>query len=149
MEDFQEALRNIDVFCRILVKKIAEDEDCSQNIAVEPIENLLRRKYVIEEKLEPEPLAKHLIPIPEADEPLIDIFEDENYLKIFLQCHCQGKDVKIHMGSDNLEIRVEECRKLNLPVGHINIENMVVKCNNNAILEIAIPKVKATANYTN
>lgn len=149
MEDFQEALRNIDIFCQVLVKKIAEDENCSQNITVEPIENLLRRKYVIEEKLESEPLAKHLIPIPEAEKPLIDIFEDEKYLKIFMQCHCQGKDVKIHTDSDNLEIRVEECRKLNLPVGRLNVENMVVKCNDNAILEIAIPKVKTTANYSN
>ena len=86
MEHFEEALRNIDIFCRILVKKMVEDEDCSQDIVVEPIANLLRRKYIIEENLESKPLTKYLIPLPQAEEPLIDVFEDENYVKIFLQC---------------------------------------------------------------
>lgn len=44
MDDFEEALRNIDVFCRVLVKKLAESEKETEdgNIPVEPIENLLR-----------------------------------------------------------------------------------------------------------
>jgi len=49
MEDFEEALRNIDIFLRILAKKISEDEDYQQNMKVEPMENLLRKKYIIEE----------------------------------------------------------------------------------------------------
>lgn len=149
MEDLEEALRNIDVFCRILVKKLGEDEDCSQNIVVEPIENLLRRRYIIEENLESGHSTKYLIPLPEAEEPLIDVFEDENYVKIFLQCRCQGKDVRIHTDVGNMEIRVEECRKLNLPARHLNFENMVVECNNNTILEVTIPRIKATAGYSN
>jgi len=149
MEDLEEALRNIDIFCRTVVKKIVENENSSPNIAVEPIENLLRKKYIIEESLESDPATRYLIPVPEAEEPLIDVFEDENYVKIFLQCRCQGKDVKIHTEVDNVEIRVEECRKLNLPVRRLSIENMVVRCNNNMVLEVAIPKTKATASYSN
>jgi hypothetical protein len=149
MEDLEEALRNIDVFCRILVKKIVEDDDSSKSVTVEPIGNLLKSKYVIEKSLESEPSTKYLISIPGAEEPLIDMFEDENYVKIFLQCHCKGKDVKIRTDIDNTEILVEECRKLSLPVRSLNIENAVVRCNNNTILEISIPKIKATSGYSN
>ena len=149
MEDFEEALRNIDIFCRILVKKIVEDENCSQKIVVEPIEKLLKRKYIIEESLEPHPSTKYLIPVPEAEEPLIDVFENENYVKIFLQQHCQDKDVKIHTDTGGIEICVDECRKLTLPVKHLKIENMTVRCNNNNVLEIGIPKMKAAVSYSN
>jgi hypothetical protein len=140
MEHFEEALRNIDIFCRILVKKIVEDEDCSQDIVVEPIENLLRRKYIIEGNLESKPLTRYLIPLPQAEEPLIDVFEDENYVKIFLQCRCRDQKVTIHTGIDSLEICTKECQKLNLPVKHLQIENMIVRCNNNEVLELIFQK---------
>lgn len=125
-----------------------EGDDSSKGVTVEPIENLLKRKYVTEKSLESELSTKYLIPIPEAEEPLVDMFEDENYVKIFLQCHCNGKDVKIRTDTDNTEILVEECRKLTVPVRSLNIENMAVRCNN-TILEIAIPKIKATSGYSN
>ena len=140
MEHFEEALRNIDIFCRILVKKMVEDEDCSQDIVVEPIENLLRRKYIIEETLESKPLTRYLIPLPQAEEPLIDVFEDENYVKIFLQCRCKDQKVTIHTDIDSLEICIKECQKLNLPVKHLQIENMIVRCKNNEVLELIFQK---------
>jgi len=150
MEDFEEALHNIDVFCRTLVKKIVQDDDSSQSIAVEPIENLLRRKYRIEESLESNPSAKYLMPVPDVEEPLVDMFDGKDYVKIFIQCRCQGKDVRVHTNMDNdIEICVEECRKLNLPARRLNIENIVVKCNNNMVLEVSIPKIEATAGCSN
>ena len=149
MKDLEEALRNIDVFLRTLVKKIVEDEDCSQNIVVEPVENLLRRKYIIEESLESEPSKRYLIPIPQVEEPLIDVFEDENYIKIFWQCRCKDQEVTIHIDVDGLEICTKECRKLNLSVGHLQVENMIARCNNNTVFEIDIPKAITTISYGN
>ena len=149
MKDLEEALRNIDVFLRTLVKKIVEDEDCSQNIVVEPVENLLRRKYIIEESLESEPSKRYLIPIPQVEDPLIDVFEDENYIKIFLQCRCKDQEVTIHIDVDGLEICTKECRKLNLSVGHLQVENMIARCNNNTVFEIDIPKAITTISYGN
>lgn len=140
MENLEEALHNIDVFCRVLVKKIVEDTDYSQDVVVEPIEKLLRRKYIAEEHSESDHLAKHLIPLPHAEEPLIDIFENDDYLKVLVQCHCKDKKVTIHTDVDNMEICTDECRKLNLSVKHLQLENTVVRCNNNEILEINIPK---------
>ena len=149
MKDLEEALRNIDVFLRTLVKKIVEDEDCSQNIVVEPVENLLRRKYIIEESLESKPSKRYLIPIPQVEDPLIDVFEDENYIKIFLQCRCKDQEVTIHIDLDGLEICTKECRKLNLSVGHLQVENMIARCNNNTVFEIDIPKAITTISYGN
>jgi len=51
MEDLEEALRNVDVFCRILVEKILEDNGSSQNVVVEPVEKLLKKKHVVKESL--------------------------------------------------------------------------------------------------
>jgi len=146
MENLEEALRNIDVFCRTLVKKIVEDENSSPKIVVEPIENLLRRKYIIEQHSESNPLAKHLIPLPHAEKPLIDIFEDDKYVKILMKCRCKDQQVAIHTDTDCLEICTEKCGKLNLPTKHLQIENMIVKCNNEA-LEINIPKIETTIRY--
>ncbi|MEM2937264.1 MAG: hypothetical protein QXJ63_01805 [Candidatus Bathyarchaeia archaeon] len=151
MNDFEEALRNIDVFCRVLVKKMVESEKESESsIAVEPIEKLLKRKYVIEEKIETSPDIKHFIPLPHVEEPLVDIFEDENYVKVLMQCRCRDQRVTIHKCDDYLQICLEnECRRLDLPVGQLQVENMVMKCNNNEALEVEIPKFRATSNYGN
>jgi len=154
MSDFEEALRNIDVFCRVLVKKIVEGEaENRSDLVVEPMEKLLYKKYVISEQVEPSPV-KHLIPLPQLEEPLIDVFEDENYVKILVQCRCKDQKLTIHTDMDGIEICnkvchkndegnevcVDECRKLTLPVDHLKIENMITKCNNNEAFEIEIPK---------
>lgn len=148
MEDLEEALRNIDVFCRTLVKKIAEDENYTQNITVEPIENLLRKKNIAEEHSDPNPLANHLIPLPNAEKPLIDVFEDDSYVRILMKCRCENQKVTVHTDAGNLRIRTEECGKLHLPIQNLQIENMTVRCNNE-VLQISIPKIETTINCGN
>lgn len=148
MENLDEALRNIDIFCRILVKKIVEDKDNPQNIVVEPMEKLLQRKYIVEENPEAGPLAKHLIPLSHVEEPLIDVFEDDKNVKVLMQHRCKDQKVTIHTDVDGLEICTEDCRKLNLPVKHLQIENINVRCHNE-VLEINIPKTKATISCNN
>ena len=149
MDDFDEALQNIDVFCRVLVKKMVESlNDVESNIFVEPMEKLLKRKYIIEEQVEQNPTVKHFIPLPQVEEPLIDVFEDDNYVKVLMQCRCRDQKVTVHRESSGLQICVESmCRKLNLPVEQLQVENMIMKCNNNEALEVEIPKLKTTVNY--
>jgi hypothetical protein len=159
MNNLEEALRNIDVFCKVLVDKMLEKENEKEDsVAVEPIENLFRRKYIIEESSESNPVTKHAIPLPQVEEPLVDIFEDDNYVKILVQCRCQEQKVSIHTDVDGMEICREEChndmdgakicvdkcQKLNLPIRHLQLENMITKCNNNEVLEVNIPKLKTT-----
>lgn len=140
IDELEKALQNIDVFCKALVKKIVEDE-VENNIVVEPMENLLKRREIIE-PLEPNPMEKTLIPLPQLDEPLIDVFEDENNVKVLMQCRCKDEAVTIHRKVDGLELCTRECRKLNLPIQQLRIENMVSKCNNNEVFEIDIPKTR-------
>jgi hypothetical protein len=149
MDDFEEALRNIDAFCRVLAKKLAENEDePRKDIVVEPVEKLFRRKYIIEEVLEQNPLVKNLIPLPQVEEPLIDIFEDSSYIKVLMQCRCKDQKVTVHRDLNGLQICVEEeCRKLNLPVEQLHIESMVIKCNNNEVFEVEIPKLRTMINH--
>lgn len=156
MNNIEEALRNIDVFCKVLVKKIIENEtEERSDIVVEPMEKLLYKKYIISERVEPSQMGR-LIPLPQLEEPLIDVFEDENYVKILITCRCKDQKITVHTDVDGIEICnkvchkqddgnefcVDECRKVSLPVYHLKVENMVTKCNNE-VLEIEIPK----ANY--
>jgi hypothetical protein len=153
MDDFEEALQNIDAFCRILVKKLVDNED--SNIVVEPIEELLYRKNIIDTQAEPNPSPKHLIPLPQAEEPLIDIFEDNNHVKVLMQCHCKDQPVTVHASADSveickkechtnaegLEICMDKCQKLDVPIKHLEIENMTAKCSKNTVFEVSIPKI--------
>jgi hypothetical protein len=155
MTDFEEALRNIDVFCKVLAKKIINDEE-NDTITVEPIERLLHKKYTINEHVESSPTSKHMIPLPQLEDPLMDVFEDDNYVKVLMQCRCKDEKVTIHpdiegleickrecyTNSDGEEVCQDNCRKLNLQIGSLQITNMIAKCNNNEVLEIEIPKTK-------
>ncbi|MGQ9530693.1 MAG: hypothetical protein ACUVQW_06760 [Candidatus Bathycorpusculaceae bacterium] len=118
------------------------------------MEKLLYKKYIISEQADSSPV-KHFIPLPQLEEPLIDVFEGENYVRILMQCRCKDQKVtvhtdvdgleickkKSHKDSDGVEVCVDECQKLNLPVERLKIENMIIKCNNNEAFEVYIPKV--------
>jgi hypothetical protein len=148
MEDFEEAIQNIDIFCRIVVEKMLENTNETPNEtqtitpAIESMENLLRRKYIVEVNPEAKPSAKPLIPLPHLDDPLIDILEDDQFIKVLMQYRCKDQEVTIHKDPDGLQICTEKCRKINLPNKQLQIENMISKCNNNEIFEIDIPKTK-------
>jgi hypothetical protein len=155
MDDFEEALQNIDAFCRVLVKKLVENEnERDNNVVMEPMEKLLLRKYIIEEHAESSPLAKSLIPLPQAEKPLIDVFEDDNYVKVLMQCRCKDQKVTIqpdmdgiiickrecHIDIEGREICRDMCQKLALSPKKLQIKNMIAKCNNNSVFEVDIPK---------
>lgn len=143
IDDLARVLENIDVFLKTLVQKMAEDEPES-TIAVEPIEKLLRvRDITADETLEPNPLERTLIPLPQLDEPLIDVFEDENHIKVLMQCRCREQNVTIHREADGLELCTKECQKIDIPLTHLQVEHMISKCNNNEVFEIDIPKIKS------
>ena len=154
MDNFEEALTNIDIFCKTLVNKMLQNEnEQNSNITVEPMEKLLRR-YVIEEHAEPSVQPKSLIPLPQAEEPLIDVFEDENYLKVLMQCRCKDQKVTVHPETDGIqvckrechtdsegaEVCTDKCQKLNVPIEQLQIEDLRARCTNNTVFEVDIPK---------
>ena len=140
MDNFEEALRNIDVFCKVLVKKMLENEnETAKSTDIEPMEKLIRKKY------ESNPEIRHFIPLPHVEEPLIDIFEDDTYVKVLVQCPCRDRKVTVNKHDDGLQVCLEnECWKLSLPTNQLQVENMIMKCNNNKALEVEIPKLKTT-----
>ncbi|MEM3719565.1 MAG: hypothetical protein QXD45_06050 [Candidatus Bathyarchaeia archaeon] len=152
MDNFEEALKNIDVFCKVLAEKIVENfkkEECKEanEIPIEPMERLLRRKYNYEERFESARPVKCFIPLPNIEEPLIDVFEDDSYVRVLVQCRCRDHRVTLYREFGGLQICLEdECWRISLPIEHLQIENMVMKCNNNEALEVEIPKLKAIPN---
>lgn len=157
MDNFEEALRNIDIFCRTLVKKMTEGEnEHDSDSTIEPMEKLLLRKYVIEENFGPSLLAKSLIPMPQVEDPLVDVFEDDNYVRVLMQCRCKDQKVTVHpeeggieickkechKNEDGEEVCKDKCQKIDLTSRNLQVENMILRCSNNTVFEIEIPKAK-------
>lgn len=155
MDKFEEALTNIDIFCKTLVKKMLQDDnEQTGNITIEPMEKLLITKNIIEENTELSPLRKSFIPLPQAENPLVDVFEDDNHVKVLMQCPCKDQKVTVHTDSDSIEICKREChtnsegeeictdkcQKLDLLTERLQVENMIQKCSNNTVFEVDIPK---------
>jgi hypothetical protein len=67
-----------------------------------------------------------------------------------MQCRCKDQRITVNKIDDGLQICLEDvCWKLNLPVEELQVESIVMKCNNNRALEVEIPKVKANVDYRN
>ncbi len=129
MENF-EALQTIDNFCKVLVKKSTADSSA--------MGDTVQR---------------------EVEEPLVDVIEEEDHIRILVQCRCREQQVTFHPSTDGITICREECqkekggpetcrdicRKLSIPTDELQLENMefvIAKCNNNNTLEAMIPKIK-------
>ncbi|HLC00325.1 MAG TPA: hypothetical protein VJL33_03315 [Candidatus Bathyarchaeia archaeon] len=144
MENF-EALQSIDNFCKVLVKKTTIDTPKASNrIEVEPLKSIFALSNIVQ---------------PEIEEPLVDVFDEEDHIRILVQCRCREQQVTFHPSTDGITICREErrkekggqetcsdvCRKLSLRTDELQLDNMefvIAKCNNNNTLEAMIPKIK-------
>jgi hypothetical protein len=158
MENF-EALQSIDNFCKVIVKKTTVDKSEKGNKK----ENEPSEKPVFEKTRWYKPLeansAMGSSMQPEIEDPLVDVFDEEDHIRILVQCRCREQQVTFHPSIDGITICREEChkekggpetcsdvcRKLSIPTGELQLENMlfvIAKCNNNNTLEAMIPKVR-------
>ena len=144
MENF-EALQSIDNFCKVLVKKTTIDTPKASNrIEIEPLEGSSAIGNI----------GQH-----EIEDPLVDVFDEEDHIRILVQCRCREQQVTFHPSTDGITICREErrkekggqetcsdvCRKLSLRTDELQLDNMefvIAKCNNNNTLEAMIPKIK-------
>ena len=158
MENF-EALENIDNFCRVLIKKTATDEfETGSKRENVPSDRAVLRRNPLNRRLESSSIGYIMQPRFEED-PLIDVFDEEDHVRILVQCRCREQQVTFHPSKDGITICREDCyqekggpetcadvcRKLSLRTDELQIENMlfiIAKCNNNNTLEALIPKVK-------
>lgn len=130
MGEFED-LQNIDNFCTVLVKKTGAENPEVVNPALKP----------------------------EIEEPLIDVFDEEEHVRILVQCRCREQQVTFHPSPDGIIVCKQEChkprdgpevcndvcRKVPLETHRLQLNNMLfvmAKCNNNNTLEAMIPKVK-------
>jgi HSP20 family molecular chaperone IbpA len=124
--NIEETLSNIEVFCRVLIKKIFEEEE--SHLKPSLIKNLVRRKYTIEVYEDQLKMG-----------PLVDVFEDEKYIKILVQYLCRDKEVSFCMNEGCTEIWIGREQKIKLPIKHLDVSKAVIKYNNQT-LEILIQK---------
>jgi hypothetical protein len=97
------------------------------------------------------------------EDPLIDVIDEENSIRLLVQGRCMDQQFSIHVNEDKGGIsicreacyrkkgsRVVECNDFcskNIPLNleELQLEDMlfvISKCNNNNVLEIVIPKTK-------
>jgi hypothetical protein len=156
MENF-EALQNINDFCKVLVKKtIADTSETGNRRESETDKAVFEREYLSGHS-ETEPSMG--IMQPELEDPLVDVFDEGDHIRILVQCRCREQQVTFHPSKDGITICKEEChtnksgaetcrdvcRKLSIPTDELQLEYMlfvIAKCNNNNTLEATIPKVQ-------
>jgi hypothetical protein len=152
-------LQTLDNFCKVLVKKTAPFKlRESSEREIEP----LGEGFFIGRNLNcrpPRNSEEHYIMESEPEEPLVDIFDEGDHVRILVQCRCREQQVTFHPNTDGIIVCREECqrekgspetcrdvcRKLSLRMDDLQLENMefvIAKCNNNNTLEALIPKLK-------
>ena len=155
MENF-EALQNVDGFCKVLVKKTAANDNRSNT---EPSDESILQKRILNGHQSAISSKVGFITLPNVEDPLVDVIDEEDHVRILVQCRCREQQVTFHPSPDGLRICREEChvdadgtetcndvcRNVSLRTDCLQIENMlfiVAKCNNNNTLEAMIPKIK-------
>jgi hypothetical protein len=153
-----DALQSIDNFCKVLVKKTTTGT--FKTVHLREIEHA--NKAVFERDLQAPSEASYAFDNmlkSESEEPLIDVFDEEDYIRILVQCRCREQQVTFHPSADGITVCREEChkekdgpetcrdicRKLDLRTDELQLGNMqfvIAKCNNNNTLEAMIPKIK-------
>jgi HSP20 family molecular chaperone IbpA len=108
--------------------------------SLEPIEPLRPSKR--------KPLPENPFEIPnnernETCEPLTDVFEEENAIKIYVELPGEEKEnIKLHITEKTVEIKAKNFYKMiDLPKRHIASESISSEYKN-GVLEITIPKSK-------
>src|SRR3972149_3110596 len=108
MDNF-EALRNIDDFCKVLVKKPNPDtSETGNRRELEPDKAVFEREYLNGRS---EANSSMGIMQPELEEPLIDVFDEEDHIRILVQCRCREQQVTFHPCTDGITVCREECHK--------------------------------------
>ncbi|MCW3996755.1 MAG: hypothetical protein NWE98_11495 [Candidatus Bathyarchaeota archaeon] len=154
MDNF-DALENIDEFCKVLIKKA---KDKPENVEAKHPDEKIFEKLSINIPYDPATEINQNVK-PEIEEPLVDVFDEGDQVRILVQCRCREQQVTFHPSSDGIIVCREECyrerdgsescsdvcRKLNIKTDELQLEDMlfvVAKCNNNNTLEAMIPKIK-------
>ena len=154
MTYFDETFRDIDAFYKKLTERMFRQmEEIDKAIQsgrlqgewdVRPIEKPGVRGYVAQGRFQlGEPLTVPKQALDETREPLTDIFEDKEYVKLYIELPGVDKnDIQLNVTATQAEIKAKNFYKtIDLPTRNIEFEKATAN-HKNGVLEVKIPKKK-------
>jgi len=157
MAYFDEVFRDTDPYFRKLAERMFKEmEEIEKAIRsgelqgewdVKPIEKPGVKGYVARGRFQlGEPLKFPKQAIDEVREPLTDIFEDKDHVKLYIELPGVEKDdIQLNVTEGRAEVKAKNFYKLiNLSTKDIESEKAVANYKN-GVLEVVIPKTKKNA----
>jgi len=154
---FDEIFRDTDPYFKKLSERIFKEmEEIEKAIRsgklqgeweVKPIEKDGVKRYVARGRFqlgEPLTFPKHAI--DEVREPLTDVFEDKDHVKLYVELPgVEKNDIQLNVTEGRAEVKAKNFHKvIDLPTKHIEFEKTTANYKN-GVLEVMIPKKKETA----
>ena len=157
MTYFDDAFRDIDAFYRKLAERMFRDmEEIDKAIQsgrlqgewdVKPINKPGVRGYVAKGRFQlGEPLRLPKQALDEPREPLTDVFEDEEHVKLYVELPGVEKDdIQLNITDAQTEIKAKNFYKtIDLPTRNVEFEKATANYKN-GVLEVIIPKKKTVS----
>jgi len=160
-DDFEDVFHDAENFYRRLAKKMfREMEDIEEAIKsgklegewdIKPIEEPGVKGYIAKGRFQfggetaPKTLKLPQQILEEAREPLTDVFQDNDNVKLYVELPGVEKtDIQLNVTQGHVEIKAKNFYKtIDLPTQDVEVDK--VKANyKNGVLEITIPKTKKT-----
>ncbi len=160
-DDFQDIFDDVDKlyqrFAKRMFKEIEDIEDAIKSGKLEgkwdikPIEEpgvkgyVARGRFEFGNKARPKTLTLPKEVPQEAREPLTDVFQDENNVKLYVELPGVEKaDIKLNVSQGKAEIKAKNFFKvIDLPTVDIEVDKAEANYKN-GVLEVTIPKKKKT-----
>lgn len=161
-DDFEDIFHDVDDFYKKLTKKMFKDmeniEEALRNGELEgewdikPIEEsgvkgyVARGRFQLGDKSTPKTLKLPEQIKDEVREPLTDVFQDKDNVKIYMELPGVEKDdIQLNVTDEHVEIKAKNFFKtVDLPTKDVEFDKAVANYKN-GVLEVTIPKMKKSA----
>lgn len=160
-DDFEDLFDDVDKFHQRLAKKMFEEmRDIEEAVHegklegewdIKPIEEPGVKGYIARGRFQfgDKPLPKTLklprkIREEEVREPLTDVFQDNENVKLYVELPGAEKtDIQLNVSGNRAEIKAKNFRKtIDLPTAHVEVDKATTNYRN-GVLEVTIPKTKS------
>ncbi len=160
-EDYRDLFDDVDkMYQRFARKMFSEMEDIEKAIKsgklegewdIRPIEEpnvkgfVARGRFELAKKARPKTLTLPKAVPQEAREPLADVFEDKESIKLYIELPGVEKtDIQLNVSQGQAEIKAKNFYKtIDLPQADIEVDKVVANYKN-GVLEVTVPKKKKT-----
>ncbi len=156
MSDYEDVFRDMDAYFKKLTermfKEMKEFEDAIRSgrlqgeWEVKPIDKPGVKGYVAKGRFQQgEPLRVPKHALAEDREPLADVFEDKDCVKLYVELPgVEKNDIQLNVTQERAEVKAKNFyRVINLPTRDIEFEKASASYKN-GVLEVLIPKTKKT-----